>query len=60
MRPGFVLITSEADDGRFSVAEQAQSRASCLPKPFTASQLVEALNQVTGASMPLPPARCQR
>ena len=51
--PGFVLITSEADDAASGVLSKL-NRVQLLAKPFTASQIVEALNQVSGASMPLP------
>lgn len=53
--PGFVLITSEADD-RESASLSTLNRVFMLSKPFTSTQLVEALNLVTGASMQLPRA----
>lgn len=50
--PGFVLITSDADEtGSASLSKL--SRVLQLAKPFTADQLAEALNLVTGASLPL-------
>ena len=52
MRPALCLITSEADDGE-SAALSKLNRVLLLPKPFTAEQMIEALNMVTGASMPL-------
>lgn len=48
--PGFVLITSEADDGD-SVTPNTPNRVLLLHKPFTAGQMLQAINQVTGASM---------
>lgn len=48
--PGFVLITSEADDGE-SVTLNTPNRVLLLHKPFTAGQMLQAINQVTGASM---------
>lgn len=50
--PGFVLITSEADDSE-SAALSKLSRVLLLTKPFSADQMIEALNQVTGASLSL-------
>ena len=50
--PGFVLVTSEADDGE-SAALSKLNRVLLLPKPFTAEQMIQALNTVTGASMTL-------
>jgi two-component system chemotaxis response regulator CheY len=47
--PGFVLITSEADDAASGELSKL-NRVQTLVKPFTASQLVETLNQVTGRS----------
>jgi len=46
--PGFVLITSETDDGE-SASLSKLNRVLMLPKPFNASQIKEALNLVTGA-----------
>jgi len=53
--PGFVLVTSEAGEVESAALSQFH-RVLLLPKPFTAPQLAEALNQVTGASTPLPAA----
>jgi two-component system, chemotaxis family, chemotaxis protein CheY len=50
--PGFVLVTSAADDGE-SAALSKLNRVLLLPKPFSFEQMIQALNQVTGASMPL-------
>jgi len=50
--PGFVLITSESEDGE-TVTLNKLNRVLLLHKPFTADQMLEAINQVTGASMPL-------
>jgi two-component system chemotaxis response regulator CheY len=50
--PGFVLVTSEADDSE-SAALSKLNRVLLLPKPFTAEQMIQALNTVTGASMTL-------
>ena len=47
--PGFVLVTSEADEGESSLSQL--SRVVTLKKPFTASQMAEALQVVTGASI---------
>ncbi|QDT73134.1 protein kinase domain-containing protein [Lacipirellula limnantheis] len=55
--PGFVLVTSEANDGE-SAELSKLNRVLLLPKPFTAEQMVQALNMVTGASMPLQAAAC--
>lgn len=52
--PGFVLITSEGDDAG-SGELKLLNRVQTLAKPFTASQLIESLNQVTGVSVALPP-----
>lgn len=54
--PGFVLVTSETDDGE-STSLSKVNRVLTLRKPFTASQMVEALNLVTGASVTLKPAQ---
>lgn len=51
--PGFVLVTSEVDFGEAASLGELH-RVLLLPKPFSAEQLVQALNQVTGASLPLP------
>lgn len=50
--PGFVLVTSESDSGESAVLSKL-NRVLLLPKPFSADQMIEALNHVTGASMPL-------
>ena len=50
--PGFVLITSESDDASSAELKQL-NRVQSLVKPFTAAQLRETLNQVTGASVAL-------
>jgi serine/threonine protein kinase len=50
--PGFVLVTSEADEGE-SVSLSQLNRVLTLRKPFTAGQMAEALQVVTGASLPL-------
>ncbi len=50
--PGFVLITSEADETE-SGSLSKLNRVLQLAKPFSANQMIEALNLVTGASMPL-------
>jgi serine/threonine protein kinase len=50
--PGFVLITSEADECE-SGSLSKLNRVLQLAKPFSANQMIEALNLVTGASMPL-------
>jgi PleD family two-component response regulator len=47
--PGFVLITSESEVGE-SASLSKLNRVLTLAKPFTANQLIEALNLVTGAS----------
>lgn len=47
--PGFVLITSEADDHESSSLSKL-SRVVQILKPFSADQLMEALSLVTGAS----------
>jgi two-component system chemotaxis response regulator CheY len=47
--PGFVLVTSEADDGESSSLSQL-NRVLTLKKPFTAGQMAEALRVVTGTS----------
>ena len=57
--PGFVLVTSEADEGE-SASLSKLNRVLTLRKPFTANQLVEALNLVTGASIPLQPGKVAR
>jgi serine/threonine protein kinase len=51
--PGFVLITSETEDAGSGELRQI-NRVQTLTKPFTASQLVESLNQVTGVSAEFP------
>lgn len=53
--PGFVLITSETDDAGSGELKQL-SRVQTLVKPFSASQLIETLNQVTGVSVALSPS----
>ncbi len=50
--PGFLLITSETDGESASLSQL--NRVLTLPKPFTAKQMIDALNLVTGASTPLP------
>jgi two-component system chemotaxis response regulator CheY len=50
--PGFVLVTSEANEGE-TAALGKLNRVLLLPKPFNALQLGQAINQVTGASMPI-------
>ena len=50
--PGFVLVTSEADDGESSSLSQL-NRVLTLKKPFTAGQMAEALRVVTGTSSSL-------
>lgn len=52
--PGFVLITSEVNSSEAASLSELH-RVLLLPKPFSAEQLVHAINQVTGASLPLPP-----
>ncbi|HEY1066744.1 MAG TPA: response regulator, partial [Pirellulales bacterium] len=52
--PGFVLVTSEADDPD-SQSLSRLNRVLMLPKPFTSAQLFEAINLVGGASQPLRP-----
>jgi len=52
--PGFVLITSESDDASSAELKQL-NRVQSLAKPFTAQQLLETLNQVTGVSVALAP-----
>jgi two-component system chemotaxis response regulator CheY len=47
--PGFVLITSEADDAESASLSQL-NRVLMLSKPFTAAQLADALKVVTGAT----------
>ena len=47
--PGFVLITSEEQDGE-SASLSRLNRVLMLAKPFNAEQLIEAINLVTGAS----------
>lgn len=54
--PGFVLITSEADDAE-SAAITRLNRVLMLPKPFTAAQLSDALKLVTGATATNPLGR---
>jgi len=51
--PGFVLISSESHDDDIDALNKL-NRVLLLQKPFTSSQLLEALNQVTGASTSLP------
>ncbi len=48
--PGFVLVTSEAEDGESAVLSKL-NRVHLLAKPFSAEQMIQALNLVTGASM---------
>jgi serine/threonine protein kinase len=50
--PGFVLVTSESDSSESAILGKL-NRVLLLPKPFSAEQMIEALNQVTGASTPL-------
>lgn len=50
--PGFVLVTSETDEGESASLSQL-NRVLTLKKPFTAGQMAEALRVVTGASVPL-------
>ncbi|MFN0019844.1 MAG: protein kinase domain-containing protein [Pirellulaceae bacterium] len=50
--PGFVLITSEGDSGESATLSKL-NRVQLLSKPFTARQLVETMNLVTGSSMTL-------
>lgn len=52
--PGFILVTSEADDAE-SISLSRLNRVLVLQKPFSSQQLVEAFNLVTGASMPPQP-----
>jgi serine/threonine protein kinase/DNA-binding response OmpR family regulator len=47
--PGFVLIASDAEGSDTSLLSQL-SRTVLLAKPFTAAQLQQSLNQVTGES----------
>lgn len=47
--PGFVLITSEADD-RESASLSQLNRVFLLPKPFSTDQLADAIKLVTGAT----------
>ncbi|MBL8814475.1 MAG: protein kinase [Planctomyces sp.] len=47
--PGFVLITSETDDGE-SASLSKLNQVFMLRKPFSSTQLEEALHLVTGAS----------
>jgi two-component system chemotaxis response regulator CheY len=54
LAPGFVLVTSESDRLEDSSSNQL-NRVLLLAKPFTSGQLVGAIKQVTGLSMPLPP-----
>jgi serine/threonine protein kinase len=54
--PGFVLVTSEEAESDSALSSQIH-RVQLLRKPFTQLQLAEALNQVTGASTSLPPAK---
>jgi two-component system chemotaxis response regulator CheY len=48
--PGFILVTSESDEGE-SASLSKLNRVLLLPKPFTAGQLVEAINLATGVSV---------
>jgi two-component system chemotaxis response regulator CheY len=50
--PGFLLVTSESDEGASSSLSKL-NRVLLLHKPFTPSQMADALSQVTGASMTL-------
>lgn len=52
--PGFVLISSESDGADPSDLSRLD-RVVLLPKPFTAEQLVQALNLVTGKSVTVKP-----
>jgi two-component system, chemotaxis family, chemotaxis protein CheY len=54
--PGFVLITSETEDAASSELKKL-NRVQSLVKPFTAEQLIEALNLVTGVSTDLSPPK---
>lgn len=56
--PGFVLITSEAEDN--SAALHKLNRVLLLPKPFTAEQMIQALDKVTGATQSLPATAATR
>jgi CheY-like chemotaxis protein len=53
--PAFLLISSEADSGD-SASLSKLNQVLLLHKPFSAAQMIEALAQVTGTSMPLPAA----
>jgi two-component system chemotaxis response regulator CheY len=50
--PAFLLISSEADTGE-SASLSKLNQVLLLHKPFSAEQMIQALNQVTGASMSL-------
>jgi two-component system chemotaxis response regulator CheY len=52
--PGFVLVTSAADDSAAD-GSTVLSRVVSLHKPFTPAQLAEALRQAMGASLALSP-----
>lgn len=52
--PGFVLISSESHEDDTDAFGKL-NRVLLLRKPFTSTQLVGALDHVTGASVPLPP-----
>lgn len=49
--PGFILITSDSDDGDDTSGLSRLRRVETLRKPFTAEQLHDAINLVTGSSM---------
>lgn len=51
--PGFVLITSETDDGESASLSQL-NQVFMLHKPFNSTQLAEALHLVTGAAKQKP------
>ncbi len=54
--PGFILVTSESEEGQSATLSKL-SRVKLLAKPFTAQQLGDAVNLLTGAmSQPQPPA----
>jgi two-component system chemotaxis response regulator CheY len=57
--PGFVLITSEAEEDK-SAALHKLNRVLLLPKPFTAEQMIQALDKVTGATQSLPATAATR
>jgi len=49
--PGFILVTSESEEGQSATLSRL-SRVKLLAKPFTAQQLGEAVNLVTGGTNP--------